>query len=95
MLIASIVTLALYIVDNPNVIAWIEKYYGIFYVTCIVVWAIPLYDGIRGQYDSIRNSSTAIENQAKSNIAYEVMIKATYYNRQADEVSENENKNMQ
>lgn len=94
MLIASIITLALYSVDNQDIIVWVEKYYWIFYVVCAFVWALPMCDGIRGQRDMIHNSSSFVENQAMSNIGYNVMMGATY-NKNVDLVSENKDKNMQ
>ncbi len=77
MLFTVIITFCLYTTDNPVIQAKVNSYYGIFYILCIGVWFIPIFDGVRGQCDKIRTSSVVIEQQLHSDRAYTVMHEGT------------------
>lgn len=75
MILVAIVTFCMLTTDNPQIIKIVEDYYYVFYFICVMVWAIPLVDGIRGQCDEIRKSSEDISKQMQSNRAFEVTKK--------------------
>ena len=73
MLLCSIITFCLMDTDNTKVLDFVNTAYWLFYIMASVVWVIPMADGIRGGFDSIRNSANAYEQQAHSERAYRVM----------------------
>ena len=73
MILVSICTFCVMITDNRSIISFVNKYYYIFYLLCATTWMIPLIDGIRGQWDRIKNSSKVIEGKIRSDRAYEVV----------------------
>ncbi len=75
MIFVAILTFCMLTTDNSQIINYVEKYYGVFYFICIMVWAIPLIDGIRGQCDEIRKSSEDISEQMQSSRAFDVTKK--------------------
>ena len=77
MLFSAIITYCIYTTDNVLIINCVQKCYGIFYLLCIAVWFIPMYDGVRGQFDKIRNSATVTEQQIQSQRAYSVMAEGS------------------
>lgn len=77
MLFIAVITFCLYTTDNERVKTIVESCYGIFYILCFFVWAIPMYDGVRGQYDKIRASSDIVEKQIHSERAYCVTSEVT------------------
>lgn len=77
MLVSAVVTFCLMSTDNVEIKNFVNGYYGIIYVICSVVWLIPMVDGIRGRFDQILSSGKAMEQQAHSSRAFEVMKNET------------------
>lgn len=73
MALIAVLTFCIYTTDNTKIQAFADKIYYVFYILCISVWAIPLIDGIRGQFDEIRNSSEIVSKQMTSDRAFQVM----------------------
>ncbi len=73
MALVAVLTFCIYTTDNTNIQAIANQLYYVFYILCIFVWAIPLIDGIRGQFDDIRKSSEVVSKQMASDRAFQVM----------------------
>lgn len=76
MLIIAVGAFCLIYATNDKIVKFVEGNYGMLYLVCSVIWAIPLVDGVRGQFDKIRKSSDGISDYMASDTAYNVMRQA-------------------
>lgn len=76
MLIIAVGAFCLINATNKEIVEFVENNYRIIYLICSVIWAIPLVDGLRGQFDKIKKSADRISDYMTSDTAYQVMRQA-------------------